>query len=441
MPMSSRKVLLLAALLLAAPCAPLSAQAQAPAAAPPTVPTVLVRAGKLIDGTGDRVRSDQGILIVNGRITEIGGYDAVAAHAGDARKIDLSRKTVLPGLIDAHTHVLLQGDVTAQEYADQILKQSIPYRTIQAVAAARVALEHGFTGLRDLETEGAMYADVDVRNAIRAGIVPGPRMWVATRALSTTGTYPITGYAWELDLPHGVQIVDGVDEIRKAVREQVAHGADWIKFYADRSYHLGDDGKLHSLPNFSDEELKALVDEAHRLGRPVAAHAMGWDGIDAALRAGVNSIEHGVGLTPDLMDRMVAQKVWWCPTFTALNYVAPGRGGLWPRMVGIANTAFGEALKRHVQVVFGTDIGGTPWTVPEAGEFKFMTDAGMTPMQAIQSATGHAAELLGSNDVGSVAVGRWGDLIAVDGDPLADITELQRVRWVMKGGVVVVGER
>ncbi|HWA40125.1 MAG TPA: amidohydrolase family protein, partial [Gemmatimonadales bacterium] len=328
MPRSFRKLILLAGLLSSAA----TASAQSPA--PPT--RILVRAGRLIDGVADRPKSDQGILIVGGRIAEVGAYGTVAAHAGDARRTDLSGQTVLPGLIDAHTHVLLQGDVTAQEYADQILKQSIPFRTIQAVAAARVALEHGFTGLRDLETEGAMYADVDVRNAIRQGIVPGPRMWVATRALSTTGTYPLTGYAWELDLPHGVQIVDGVDEIRKAVREQVAHGADWIKFYADRAYRIADDGTLHSLPNFSDEELKALVDEAHRLGRPVAAHAMGWEGIDAALRAGVNSIEHGVGLTPDLMDRMVAQKVWWCPTFTALNYVAPGRGGNWPRMVEIA---------------------------------------------------------------------------------------------------------
>ena len=407
-----------------------------------TTAAVLVRAGRLIDGVADRPRLDQGILIVGGRITEVGPYDAVAAHAGDARRIDLSRRTVLPGLIDAHTHVLLQGDVTEQEYADQILRQSIPYRTIQAVAAARTALEHGFTGLRDLETEGAMFADVDVRNAIQRGIVPGPRMWVATRALSTTGTYPLQGYAWELDLPHGVQIVDGVDEIRKAVRDQVAHGADWIKFYADRRYNIGADGRLHSMPNFTDEEMKALVDEAHRLGRPVAAHAMGWEGIDAALRAGVNSIEHGVGLTPDLMDRMVAQHVWWCPTFTALNYVAPGRGGIWPKMVDIARTAFGQALQHKVPIVFGTDVGGTPWTVPEAGEFKFMTDYGMTPMQAIQSATARAGELLNASaDVGTITSGRWGDLIAVNGDPLTDIAELGRVTWVMKGGVVVVGER
>lgn len=432
--MPFRKLILAGALLL--PVSPLAAQTPAPPA------RILVRAGKLIDGVADRPKTDQGILIVDGRISEVGPYNDVAARAGDARRIDLSSRTVLPGLIDAHTHVLLQGDVTSQEYADQILGQSIPYRTIQAIAAARIALEHGFTGLRDLETEGAMYADVDVRNAIRNGIVPGPRMWVATRALSTTGTYPLTGYSWELDLPHGVQIVDGVDEIRKAVREQVAHGADWIKFYADRRYYYTPDGRLHSWVNFTDEEMKALVDQAHRLGRPVAAHAMAWEGIDAALRAGVNSIEHGVGLTPELMDRMVTQKVWWCPTFTALNYVAPGRGGNWPRMVETARTAFAEAVRRKVPIAFGTDVGGTPWTVPQAGEFKFMTDAGMTPMQAIQSATARAAELLGASaDVGTVQAGRFADLIAVSGDPLTDITELQRVVWVMKGGVVAVEAR
>lgn len=414
--------------------------AAAAAQATPTPPAsrqVLVHAGRLIDGVGDRPARDQGILITGDRITEVGPWQTVAAHGAGAEQIDLSRMTVLPGLIDAHTHVLLQGDVTAADYDAQLLKESIPYRAIRATAAVRTALSHGFTAIRDLETEGAMFADVDVKMAIARGVIPGPRMFVSTRAFAPTGMYPLLGYAWELDLPHGVQPVDGVDEIRKAVRDQVAHGADWIKFYADRRYYFAPDGRLRSWVNFTDEEARALVDEAHRLGHKVAAHAMGWDGIDAALRAGVNSVEHGDGLTPDLMDRMVAQHVTWVPTIYVTVYDAPGRGGIWPRMVDAERTAFAEALKRKVNIVFGTDIGGFPWTENDAKEFGYLVKYGMSPMDAIRSATSRSAELLdASADIGQVTAGRYADLVAVEGDPLQDITELERVAWVMKGGVV-----
>ena len=405
--------------------------------APAAEHRVLIHAGTLIDGVADRPRSDQGILVAGERIVEVGPWASVAPHGAGAEVIDLSHSTVLPGLIDAHTHVLLQGDVTAADYDEQLLKESIPYRAIRATAAAHTALLDGFTALRDLETEGAMFADVDVKTAIARGIVPGPRMFVSTRAFAPTGMYPLLGYSWELDLPHGVQPIDGVDAIRQAVRDQVAHGADWIKFYADRRYYVAADGRLRSWVNFTDEEAKALVDEAHRLGHKVAAHAMGWDGIDAALRAGVNSIEHGYGLTPDLMDRMVAQHVTWVPTIYIGVYVAPGRGGVWPRMAELERTAFGQALRHRVDIVFGTDAGGFPWTENEAKEFGYMVQYGMTPMQAIQSATSRAAALLdASGDIGSVAPGRYADLVAVDADPLADITALERVTWVMKGGVV-----
>ncbi|MGB7213297.1 MAG: amidohydrolase family protein [Gemmatimonadales bacterium] len=408
---------------------------QAPAA--PVEHRVLVHAGALIDGIGAHALKDQGILIDGERIVEVGPWSTVASHGSGAEQVDLSHATVLPGLIDAHTHVLLQGDVTAADYDEQLLKESIPYRAIRATAAARIALLDGFTSIRDLETEGAMFADVDVKTAIARGVIPGPRMFVSTRAFAPTGMYPLLGYSWELDLPHGVQPIDGVDAIRQAVRDQVAHGADWIKFYADRRYYVGSDGRLRSWVNFTDEEAKALVDEAHRLGHKVAAHAMGWDGIDAALKAGVNSIEHGYGLTPDLMDRMVAQHVAWCPTIYIGIYMAPRRGGVWGKMGDIERTAFGEALKHHVDIVFGTDAGGFPWTENEANEFRYMVQYGMTPMQAIQSATSRAADLLdASSDIGSVSAGRYADLVAVDGDPLADITQLERVTWVMKGGVV-----
>jgi imidazolonepropionase-like amidohydrolase len=409
--------------------------------APATTPTrSLVHAGRLVDGLADTPRADQGILIEGDRIVAVGSYADVAARAGTADRIDLSGMTVLPGLIDSHTHVLLQGDITNADYDAQLLKESIPYRTIRATVAARTALLNGFTTIRDLETEGAMYADVDLKTAIARGVIPGPRMFVATRAFSATGMYPLLGYSWELHMPEGVQVVDGPDEIRKAVREQVKYGADWIKVYADRKYYIAQDGRLRSWVNFTDEEFKAFTDEAHRLGRKVAAHAIGWDGIDAALRAGVNTIEHGDGLTPDLIDRMLKQRVFWCPTIYVGVYVAAGRGGPWPRMVELEREAFGEALKRGLTpfIAFGTDAGGFAWTENEAKELTYMVRYGMTPMQAIKSATSVAARLLDRGDsLGAVAPGRYADLVAVSSDPLQDIEAMQRVRFVMKAGVVI----
>jgi imidazolonepropionase-like amidohydrolase len=416
-----------------------SAHSQATPA--PTAPPkrIIVRAGRLIDGVAETARSDQGILVEGDHIVAVGAYSDVSGRASGADRIDLSGMTVLPGLIDNHTHVLLQGDITAADYDEQLLKESIPYRTIRATAAARTALLNGFTTIRDLETEGAMYADVDLKTAIARSVVPGPRMFVATRAFSATGMYPLLGYSWELKMPEGVQVVDGPDEIRKAVREQVKYGADWIKVYADRKYYIAPDGRLRSWVNFTDEEFRAFVAEAHRLGRKVAVHAVGWDGIDAALRAGVNTIEHGDGLTPDLIDRMVKQKVYWCPTIYVGVYVASGRGGPWPRMVELERQAFGTALKRGLlpYISYGTDAGGYAWTENQAKEFGYMVKYGMTPMQAIKSATSVAAKLLDREDsLGTVAAGHYADMVAVRGDPLADITELERVRWVMKGGTV-----
>jgi len=414
--------------------------APAPTAAPRRI---IIHAGRLIDGVAQTPRSDQGILVEGDRIVSVGPYVEISGKAAGAERVDLGSMTVLPGLIDNHTHVLLQGDVTAADYDEQLLKESIPYRTIRATAAARTALMNGFTTIRDLETEGAMYADVDLKTAIARSVVPGPRMFVSTRAFSATGMYPLLGYSWELRMPEGVQVVDGPDEIRKAVREQVKYGADWIKVYADRKYYIASDGRLRSWVNFTDEEFKAFVSEAHRLGRKVAVHAVGWDGIDAALRAGVNTIEHGDGLTPDLIDRMIKQKVYWCPTIYVGVYVAGGRGGPWPKMVELERQAFGTALKRGLLplISYGTDAGGYPWTENQAKEFAYMVKYGMTPMQAIKAATSVAAGLLDRGDsLGAVAPGHYADLVAVRGDPLRDITELERVRWVMKGGTVYKSE-
>ena len=277
---------------------------------------VVIKAGRLVDGRSANVQTNVGILISGERIQAVGPVAQITAQAPNARVIDLGQMTVLPGLIDAHTHMLLQGDVTSQEYEDQLLTQSTPYRAILAARNARIALEHGFTAIRDLETEGAMYADVDVKLAVDRGEIPGPRIFASTRAMAPTGMYPITTANWELELPHGVQPVDGVDNARLAVRQQVQHGADWIKYYSDRRYYFAPDSTLHSWVNFTDAEAKAIVDESHRLGRMVAAHAIGSDGIAAALRAGVNSIEHGDGLTDSLMDVMVRNNVYWVPTVT-----------------------------------------------------------------------------------------------------------------------------
>jgi imidazolonepropionase-like amidohydrolase len=411
-------------------------------AAPPK--TVLIKAGRLIDVRTGRVLENQGILVEGQRIKAVGPLAEIQKNTpAAAGVIDLSRATVLPGLADCHTHILLQGDITSADYDEQLLKESIPYRTIRATVAARIGLMNGFTVMRDLETEGAMYADVDVKTAINRGIIPGPRLFVSTRAFSATGMYPLLGYSWELKMPEGVQIVDGADNIRRAVREQVKYGADWIKFYADRRYYLKD-GALHSWVNFTDEEMKAMVDEAHRLGRRVAAHAMGWDGIDAALRAGVDSIEHGYGLDEGLMDRMVKQGVYWCPTIYVGIYVAEGRAAagapIWLTMRDLEAKAFAIALRKGVKIAYGTDVGGYAWTENQAKEFTYMVRYGMTPMQAIQSATVVAAELLEHpGDFGAIETGKFADIIAVDGDPLRDISELERVRFVMKGGEIIKG--
>src|SRR5580658_8407178 len=401
---------------------------------------IAIRAGRLIDGKSDTPILNALIVIEGDKIISVtpGGTPLAGVEL-----IDLSKATVLPGFADVHTHVLLNGDITAADYDEQLLKQSTPYRAILAARNARIALENGFTSIRDVETEGAMYADVDVKMAIARGEVPGPRMQVATRAMAPTGMYPLLGYSWELKVPVGVQSVDGVEGARKAVREQVMYGADWIKYYSDRRYHFEDDGVLHSMVNFTDEEAKAIVDETHRLGKKVAAHCIGSDGIAAALRAGVDSVEHGDGLTDAEIEEIARRGIYWVPTVMVGAAVAPGRGGNWLKMVNTERDAFGRALKKNVKIVFGTDVGGFAWTgMNETQEFHYYVEYGMTPMQAIRTATTSAAELLGWSDkIGSIEPGKLADMIAVNGDPLKDITTLDHVTFVMKEGVVYKNEK
>jgi len=403
-----------------------------------------IRAGRLIDGKSEKPLENVLILVEGDKIISVtaGG----SAPAG-VQVVDLSNATVLPGFIDAHTHLLLHGDTSREEYDSQLLKESIPYRAILGARNAQIALSHGFTAMRDLETEGAMYADVDVKKAIANGEVPGPRMQVATRAMTPTGMYPLLDYSWELKMPTGVQYVDGVDGARKAVREQVAYGADWIKYYSDGRVSFDKDGRLRSKVLFTDEEAMVIVEEAHRLGRKVAAHAIGSDGIAAALRAGVDTIEHGDGLTDTLMDEMVRRGVYWVPTITVDRNLAAGspsgsRGEFWKKTFDLQRENFAKARQKGVKIALGTDAGGFDWKkINQAKEFEYYVEYGMTPMQAIRTGTSVAAELLGwSETAGTVEAGKWADLVAVGGDPLNDIRELQNVKFVMKGGAIFKNE-
>jgi len=400
--------------------------------------TSLVHAGRLLDLRTGQVRLDQALLIKEGRIAATGTWAQVSAAAPKGVTVlDLSDQLVLPGLIEAHTHVLLQGNRFSQDYADQILKESIPYRTLRAAAAARAGLNWGFTAMRDLGTEGAGYADVDLKKAIEAGIVPGPRLFVAGRAFSATGTYPLQNYAWELDLPSGVRVVDGVEAIRVAVRDELRRGADWIKVYVDRGTSLGADGRLRSMTNYRPEELKAFVEEAHRLGKRTSAHVKGWDGIDAALSAGFDTLEHADGFTDDLFERAIKQGTYWCPTLYAGLWVAEGRGPLGRKSTEMLAVAFRRGLAKGMKIALGSDIGAFPWTENPAKELALMVQDGMTPLQALQAATLVGAELLGQPDLGHLGLGARADFVALTEDPLKEITALQRLRTVVKGGVVV----
>jgi imidazolonepropionase-like amidohydrolase len=405
----------------------------------------VIRAGVLIDGESNTPRRNQVILIRGNVISQMS--DAAGAHIpAGADVIDLSQATVLPGLIDAHTHIFLQGEEPSEGgYDVQLLKQPLAFRAARATVSVRRALEQGFTTLRDMETEGAGYGDVGIKEAIEGGYIPGPRLFVSTRAISTTGGYPLEGYAPEIEVPKGVQIVDGPVEARKAAREQLDHGADWIKVYMTHRSWMGRSGDLVSQPTLTVEELRAIVDETHGWGKKVACHAYGGEGLQRALDGGCDSIEHGLVLTDANIAQMLKQGTWLCPTLSVYYYdhspADTPEGQRDRKRVSAHEESFRKALKAGVKIAFGTDMGGIPWTEPIAQEFPRMVAFGMTPMQAIQSATSKAADLLDrKGELGVIAPGAYADLVAVSGDPLVDVGVLSHVRFVMKDGRVFKNE-
>jgi imidazolonepropionase-like amidohydrolase len=441
--MLSRKAILCVILLFASTLVTI-ATAQTAATQPKGSPVpekvVAIHASNLIDGLSNQVRHNVLVLIKGNKIESVtsGGNPPAGATV-----INLPADvTVLPGLIDTHTHIFLQGeDPKVESYDDQLLKHPSSYRAARAAVSARRALEQGFTTLRDLETEGAGYGDVGIKEAINDGFIPGPRMLVVTRAISVTGGYPLEGYNPDIVVPKGAQLGDGPVELRKITRQQLENGADWIKVYMTHRSWVDKEGHLVSQPTLTVEELKAVVDEAHGQQKKVACHAYSGIGLHRALDGGCDSIEHGLSLDDAAIAQMLKQGTWYVPTL-GVYYTdwSPENTEDGKRDRARANeheVSFKKALKAGVKIAFGTDMGGIPWTEPIANEFGFMVKFGMSPMDAIKAATSTAANLLDmKGDIGVIAPGAFADIMAVQGDPLANVEALKSVKFVMKDGNV-----
>jgi len=410
-----------------------------PSIAQPSNGSLLLTHARVLDERGEAWLNDHSILIENHRISAI-APDGKIRMPANCKSIDLARACVLPGLIDLHTHLLLHPYNEAP-WDDQVLKESLEFRTIRATTAARATLESGFTTIRELGTEGGAYADVALRDAIASGLIPGPRIFAVTRAIVATGCYGPQSLDRRWDGPRGAEEATGVDEVRRIVRRQIAAGADWIKFYAD--YHRRSGAPVTA--TFSEEEMLAIVDEAHTAGLKVAAHAGSAEGIRRAVVAGVSTIEHGYEAKDEVLITMRDRKVVLCPTLAAVEayetYEGWKPGQQEPERLRQAKDTFRRALKIGVPIACGSDAGVFPHGA-NAREIELMVECGMTPAQSIRAATISAAAVLDrQSDLGRLSAGFIADLIVVRDDPLRAVSSLRMPIMVIANGRIAVDRR